>query len=156
MVRNQDTLDHLRRARCRTSPGVRRLATGGPAKDVDPIKIEGIRESGTGIVVTYDPSRGGQNILGRHRSTTPACSRRCSAIQNLWLAAAAENIGVGWVSFYDEEYLTDCGHPAPVRPSLAVRRQGGPVPGGSGSGTLRLADASGPVRRDPLGTFLSG
>ena len=32
----------------------------------NPIRIEGIVESGTGVVVTYDPTRGGPNILGRH------------------------------------------------------------------------------------------
>ena len=70
----------------------------------DPIKIEGIAESGTGIVVTYDPSRGGPehprpSYRRRHRD----CSRAVLAIQNLWLAAVAEEIGIGWVSFYDEK-----------------------------------------------------
>ncbi|NKW20079.1 5,6-dimethylbenzimidazole synthase [Rhodococcus hoagii] len=63
------------------------------------------------------------------------------AIQNLWLAAAAENIGVGWVSFYARVPHGPAGIPATGPPHrVAVRRQGGPVPGGSGSGTLRLAD----------------
>jgi 5,6-dimethylbenzimidazole synthase len=39
------------------------------------------------------------------------------AIQNLWLAAVAEGIGVGWVSFYDEPFLTSLvGVPAGIRP----------------------------------------
>lgn len=41
----------------------------------------------------------------------------CLAIQNLWLAATAEGIGVGWVSFYRDEFLRDLvGLPAHVRP----------------------------------------
>lgn len=83
----------------------------------DPIKVEGIRESGTGIVVTYDPSRGGANILGRHTVDDTGVFSAVLAIQNIWLAAVAESIGVGWVSFYDEGFLTDLVEvPAPVRP----------------------------------------
>ena len=41
----------------------------------------------------------------------------CLAIQNLWLAATAEGLGVGWVSFYREEFLADLvGLPDGVRP----------------------------------------
>ncbi len=103
-----------------TLPGRRRAFADSLPEDrrktFDPIKIEGIRESGTGIVVTYDPSRADRKFWADTRSTTPACSRRCSQSRNLWLAAAAENIGVGWVS-YTKEYLTDLlGIPAPVRP----------------------------------------
>lgn len=83
----------------------------------DPIKVEGIRESGTGVVVTYDPSRGGANILGRHTVDDTGVFSAVLAIQNIWLAAVAEGIGVGWVSFYEEEYLTSLVNvPGPIRP----------------------------------------
>lgn len=83
----------------------------------NPIKVEGIRESGTGIVVTYDGSRGGPNILGRQTVDDTGLFSAVLAIQNLWLAAVAEGVGVGWVSFYDEDFLTDlAGVPRPVRP----------------------------------------
>ncbi|MDO5098660.1 MAG: 5,6-dimethylbenzimidazole synthase [Corynebacterium sp.] len=83
----------------------------------NPIKIEGIRESGTGIVVTYDPRRGGPNILGRHTIDDTGLFSVTLAIQNMWLAATAENIGMGWVSFYQEEFLRSfIGCPEPVRP----------------------------------------
>ena len=75
-------------------------------KDVfNPIKIEGIRESGTGVVVTYDPQRGGPNILGRHTIDETGLLSVGLAIQNMWLAATAEGIGMGWVSFYEEDFL---------------------------------------------------
>ena len=77
-------------------------------KDVfNPIKIEGIRESGTGIVVTYDPQRGGPNILGRHTIDETGLLSVGLAIQNMWLAATAEGIGMGWVSFYEEDFLAN-------------------------------------------------
>lgn len=83
----------------------------------DPIKIEGITESRTGIVVTYDPERGGKHILGRHTVDESGLFSAVLAIQNLWLAATAEGLGVGWVSFYEEEFLADfVGVSVPARP----------------------------------------
>lgn len=83
----------------------------------DRITIEGIRESGLGIVVGYDPTRGGPHILGRHAIADAGLYSVCLAIQNLWLAATAEDVGVGWVSFYREDFLSALvGLPAHVRP----------------------------------------
>ncbi|MFI5041539.1 MAG: 5,6-dimethylbenzimidazole synthase [Acidimicrobiales bacterium] len=69
------------------------------------IKIEGIMESSVGIVVTYDPTRGGPHVLGRHAIDDAGLYSTCLAIQNLWLAATAEQCGVGWVSFYREAFV---------------------------------------------------
>ena len=81
------------------------------------IKVEGIRESGLGVVVTYDKQRGGQHVLGRHAIADTGLYSTCLAIQNLWLAATVEGLGVGWVSFYREEFLADLvGLPDGVRP----------------------------------------
>lgn len=81
------------------------------------IKVEGVMESGLGVVVTYDPDRGGPAVLGRHAIADAGLYSTCLAIQNLWLAATAEGLGVGWVSFYREEFLADLlGIPAGVRP----------------------------------------
>ncbi|MFV0533641.1 MAG: 5,6-dimethylbenzimidazole synthase [Cumulibacter sp.] len=87
------------------------------AATFDPIKIEGIRESGTGVVVTYDHSRGGEHVLGRHTIADTGLMSVALAIQNLWLAGVAEGVGVGWVSFYDESVLAEiAGLPDGVRP----------------------------------------
>lgn len=81
------------------------------------IKVEGIMESGLGVVVGYDPTRGGPAVLGRHAIADAGLYSVCLAIQNLWLAATAEGLGVGWVSFYREEFLRDLvGLPEQVRP----------------------------------------
>ncbi|WP_433734482.1 5,6-dimethylbenzimidazole synthase [Nocardia sp. CA-129566] len=77
------------------------------AATFEPIKIEGITESGTGIVVTYDHHRGGPQVLGRATVPETGIYSTVLAIQNLWLAATAEQVGVGWVSFYDTEFLAD-------------------------------------------------
>jgi 5,6-dimethylbenzimidazole synthase len=81
------------------------------------IKIEGILESSLGIVVTYDPARGAPDVLGRHAIADAGLYSVCLAIQNLWLAATAEGLGVGWVSFYREPFLSELlGVPDGVRP----------------------------------------
>lgn len=81
------------------------------------IKIDGVREATLSIVVTYDPQRGSPAVLGRHAIADAGLYSVCLAIQNLWLAATAEGLGVGWVSFYREPFLRDLlGVPAGVRP----------------------------------------
>ncbi|MCW2836695.1 MAG: 5,6-dimethylbenzimidazole synthase [Marmoricola sp.] len=81
------------------------------------IKVEGIRDATLGIVITYDPDRGGPQVLGRHAIDDAGLYSTCLAIQNLWLAATAEDIGVGWVSFYREQFLRDLlAIPPRVRP----------------------------------------
>ncbi|WP_086666245.1 5,6-dimethylbenzimidazole synthase [Lentzea kentuckyensis] len=69
------------------------------------IKVEGVMESSLGIVVTYDPDRGSPAVLGRHAIADAGLYSVCLAIQNLWLAATEEGLGVGWVSFYREDVL---------------------------------------------------
>jgi len=64
------------------------------------LKIEGIRECAELIAVVLAPDDG--TVFGRR--TMPEemalCSVSC-AIENMWLAARAENLGMGWVSFFD-------------------------------------------------------
>lgn len=52
------------------------------------------------ICVTSDPMRGGPHVLGRNSDeATDLYSAGC-AVQNLWLAARAEGVAVGWVSIF--------------------------------------------------------
>lgn len=71
------------------------------------LKLEGIRKAPLSICVTSDPHRGGAVVLGRtHNPRMDAFSTVC-AVQNLWLAARAEGVGVGWVSiFHDADIRT--------------------------------------------------
>ncbi len=62
------------------------------------LKLEGILEAPVGLCVTCDRGRTGPVVIGRtHQPEMDLYSAVC-AIQNLWLAARAENLGVGWVS----------------------------------------------------------
>jgi 5,6-dimethylbenzimidazole synthase len=62
------------------------------------LKLEGIVESAINICVTYDPTKFGPFVLGRTSVAETGVYSVCCAIQNLWLAARVEGIGVGWVS----------------------------------------------------------
>jgi nicotinate-nucleotide--dimethylbenzimidazole phosphoribosyltransferase len=61
------------------------------------LKLEGIVEAPLNVCVTCDPTRGGE-VLGRNSIPETDVYSTCCAVQNLWLAARAEGIGVGWVS----------------------------------------------------------
>lgn len=64
----------------------------------DSLKLAGILEAPVNLAVTCDRSRGGPAVLGRQTMPETDLYSTCCAIQNLWLAARSEGIGVGWVS----------------------------------------------------------
>ncbi|MBD8014529.1 5,6-dimethylbenzimidazole synthase [Microbacterium sp. APC 3898] len=71
------------------------------------LKVEGIKQAPVTICVTCDPTRGGSHVLGRNSiPETDALSTAC-AIQNMWLAACAEGLAMGWVSFYKKNDVRD-------------------------------------------------
>jgi len=64
------------------------------------LKVEGVRECAELIAVVMAPDDG--TVFGRR--TMPmdmALASTACAIQNMWLAARAENLGMGWVSFFE-------------------------------------------------------
>jgi 5,6-dimethylbenzimidazole synthase len=67
-------------------------------KKYSSLKLEGIMESDVNVCVTYDPTRFGPFVLGRTSIEETGVYSVACAVQNLWLAARAEGIGVGWVS----------------------------------------------------------
>ena len=69
------------------------------------LKLEGILESALNICVTCDRTRGGPHVLGRSSILETDLYSTCCAVQNLWLAARTEGIGVGWVSILDPQEL---------------------------------------------------
>jgi nicotinate-nucleotide--dimethylbenzimidazole phosphoribosyltransferase len=69
------------------------------------LKIEGIREAPVSVCVCCDRGDINDEVLGRHTIRDTDLYSTCLAIENLWLAARAEGVGVGWVSFYREPDL---------------------------------------------------
>ncbi len=81
------------------------------------LKLEGILESPVGICITCDRERSGPVVIGRtHMKTMDLYSSVC-AVQNLWLAARTEGLGVGWVSIFHQAALQEAlGIPKGVTP----------------------------------------
>lgn len=81
------------------------------------LKVEALKEAPITICVTCDPSRGGSHVLGRNSiPETDILSTAC-AIQNMWLAACAEGLAMGWVSFYKKNDIRDIlGIPPHIEP----------------------------------------
>lgn len=70
-------------------------------------KLEGILESPINLCVTYDPSKFGPFVIGRSSIPEAGLYSVCCAIQNLWLAARAEGVGLGWVSILSNKTLKE-------------------------------------------------
>ena len=139
------------------------------AREYLDLKLEGIGEAPVSVVVCCD-RRPGEEILGRHTIPDTDLYSTCLAIQNLWLAARAEGLGIGWVSFYEEDEVRGLlgipvhvvpvawlcvGYPdeRPVRPGLEAAGWGRRDPlaahvyeerwqGGAGSGDAASGDAA--------------
>lgn len=71
------------------------------------LKLEGIRDGPLNLCITCDRTRGGEHVLGRNSIIDTDLFSACLAVQNLWLAARAEGIGVGWVSILDQQDLAE-------------------------------------------------
>lgn len=110
--------DRARRQRIKTlaEQATSSYAAGLPAARAtafDRLKIEAILEAPVNIVVTCDPTRGGRHTLGRQSQPQTAAYSSVLAVANLWLAARAEGLGIGWVSFFRERDLAaELGLPA--------------------------------------------
>lgn len=79
---------------------------GERKKKYSSLKLQGILDTPVNILVTCDRTRGGEVVLGKtHQPETDIYSTVC-AVQNLWLSARAENIGIGWVSIIRPQALT--------------------------------------------------
>ena len=69
------------------------------------LKLEGITEAPIGICITCDRARTGPVVIGRTANPEMDLYSSVCAVQNLWLAARAENLGVGWVSIIHHDSL---------------------------------------------------
>ena len=73
-------------------------------------KLEGIMDAPINLCVTYDPARFGPFVIGRSSIPETGIYSVCCAVQNLWLAARAEGIGIGWVSILSNDTLRNVLH----------------------------------------------
>ena len=79
-------------------------ALGERQDDFMKLKVEGILECAELLVVAL-PDKREQHIFGRRTLPEMDIASTACAIQNIWLAARAEGLGMGWVSLFDQKKL---------------------------------------------------
>ncbi|MGV9250383.1 nicotinate-nucleotide--dimethylbenzimidazole phosphoribosyltransferase [Streptomyces sp. NPDC003697] len=105
VIRSAETRQAMHELAMRQREAYAKSLPKGRAKQFKELKIEAILDTPVNIVVTADPTRGGRHTLGRHTQPQMAPYSSALAVENLWLAARAEGLGVGWVSFFDEREM---------------------------------------------------
>ncbi len=111
VVRDREVRDRIRKSflRCREAEAIR-----FPPERRDAYlahRLEGILEAPLNVCVAVDLRDRAEAILGTTAQPEAVRASACCAVQNLWLAARAEGIGVGWVSIVE---------PAVLRSELAL------------------------------------
>ncbi|CUR52829.1 5,6-dimethylbenzimidazole synthase [Nitrosotalea devaniterrae] len=105
LVKNKDTRQQVRdsfdRERIRSST----LVEDPKRSKYLALRLQGILDCAVNICITYDPTKFGPFVIGRSSIPETGIYSVCCAIQNLWLAARAEGIGVGWVSILSNDDL---------------------------------------------------
>ena len=90
------------------------------------LRVEGVREAAELLVAVLAPDDG--TVFGRRTQPQEmALASLACAIQNLWLAARVENLGLGWVSFFDPQAVAELLHLPPGARAMALLCVG-PVP----------------------------
>ncbi len=92
---------HVDQERLRTAE-----ALGKRGEDFMRLKVEGIRQCAEVLVVALCDDRE-RYVFGRRTMPEMDLASCACALQNFWLAARAEGIGVGWVSLFEPQFLVD-------------------------------------------------
>ncbi len=101
VIRSQEVRGRVKAAFERANREALARFEGDRADAYQALKLEGIAESALNLCVTCDRSRNGPVVLGRTAQPEMDLYSTVCAVQNLWLAARAEGVGVGWVSIVD-------------------------------------------------------
>ncbi|MDR3373962.1 MAG: 5,6-dimethylbenzimidazole synthase [Ancalomicrobiaceae bacterium] len=105
VIRSEAVKSQVQAAFVKANEAAAALFPGERGRLYRKLKLEGIRSAPINLCVTADRTRGGPNVLGRTQNREMDLYSTVCAVENLWLAARAEGIGVGWVSIYEESDL---------------------------------------------------
>jgi 5,6-dimethylbenzimidazole synthase len=107
LVRDAERKREVRRAFDRANDEAATMFEGERRALYSALKLEGIEEAPVNLCITCDRSRGGPVVLGRTHDPAMDLYSTVCAVQNIWLAATAEGLGVGWVSIFRKEDLQE-------------------------------------------------
>lgn len=127
VLRDRATRGRIRESflRCRDAEAVRYP----PARRAQYLayRLEGILQAPLDVCVVVDLRSRGEAVLGTTAQPEAVRASACCAVENLWLAARAEGLGVGWVSIVEPAVLrSELGLPPGVEP-IAYLCVGHPV-----------------------------
>jgi 5,6-dimethylbenzimidazole synthase len=101
VIRSLDTRKQIHQAFCKANEQATASYEGNRAEQYKSLKLEGILEAPQNLCILCDHDSARGHKLGRQTMPETALYSTVCAIQNLWLAARAEGVGVGWVSILD-------------------------------------------------------
>ena len=81
--------------------------TGARREKFLSLKLEGILDAPINLLVTCTPGRFGKSVLGKVSIREVEIYSACLAVENIWLSARAEGLGVGWVSILRNDELAE-------------------------------------------------
>ena len=110
VVKSEDVRRQIKEGFEQANQEAAQLFTGERREKYKSLKLEGIMESALGVCVTCDRQRTGQVVLGKTANPEMDIYSTVCAVHTIWLAARAENIGVGWVSIIHNEVLKEALH----------------------------------------------
>ena len=117
VIRSPVIRSQIHAAFCEENERASAVYEGGRRAQYAALKLEGIREAPQNLCVLCDVESTQGHGLGRQSVPETAVYSTICAIQNLWLAARAEGVGVGWVSILSLEALrTILNIPGPLLP----------------------------------------
>ncbi|SNS94412.1 cob(II)yrinic acid a,c-diamide reductase [Granulicella rosea] len=105
VIRSLDTRRRVHEAFQRANEDAAATYTGERREHYSSLKLEGILEAPQNLCILSDTQSQRGHGLGRHTMPETALYSTVCAIQNLWLAARAEGVGVGWVSILAPDAL---------------------------------------------------
>jgi 5,6-dimethylbenzimidazole synthase len=107
VINDYETKQRIKNGFDQANSASKAMFTDHKQRQYQKFKLEGILEAPIGICVTCDRERNGPVVLGKTIKPEMDLYSAVCAVQNLWLAARAENLGVGWVSIIEDNILRD-------------------------------------------------
>jgi 5,6-dimethylbenzimidazole synthase len=105
VIRSQEVRSRVRKAFVEANELAGAIYEDKRREEYSRLKLEGILEAPQNLCVLCDPQSDQGHGLGRQSMPESAIYSTVCAVQNLWLAARAEGVGVGWVSILSQDGL---------------------------------------------------
>jgi 5,6-dimethylbenzimidazole synthase len=105
VIKSREVRTRIHAAFCEANERASAIYDGARREQYAALKLEGILEAPQNLCIVCDPHSEQGHGLGRQSMPEAAVYSTVCAVQNLWLAARAEGVGVGWVSILSPDAL---------------------------------------------------